>query len=187
MAPVITTWHVLFEFGPTGLGILKRFPSRRPASARGLRLYWNTLHDAFRHAHGIQILRCLAFPFNVTVDGNTSVAMRRACFRQYSSSTLTFSFNMAPIGLINSRARSTISSSTVVRFEPRTSYFGKPLVNEPQLDFSSTYAYAPRAGSLYLQDKMDIPRGGDSPDFGVRFDFLDPRAARPAIEATLQG
>lgn len=77
--------------------------------------------------------------------------------------------------------------SDIVRFEPRKSYFGKPLVNEPQLDFSSTYAYAPRAGSLYLQDKMDVPEEGILLNFGVRFDFLDPRAARPAVEATLRG
>lgn len=77
--------------------------------------------------------------------------------------------------------------SDLVRFEPRKTYFGKPLVNQPQLDFSSGYAYAPRAGSFYLQDKMDVPEEGILLNFGVRFDFLDPRASRPAIEASLQG
>ena len=77
--------------------------------------------------------------------------------------------------------------SDIIRFEPRRTYFGKPLVNEPQLDFSSSYAYAPRSGSVYLQDKVDLPDEGILLNFGARFDFLDPRAERPAIEATLQG
>ena len=77
--------------------------------------------------------------------------------------------------------------SDIVRFEPRMTYFGKPLVNDPQLDFSSAYAFAPRSGSFYLQDKMDVPEEGILLNFGVRFDYLDPRASRPAIEATLQG
>jgi outer membrane receptor for ferrienterochelin and colicin len=77
--------------------------------------------------------------------------------------------------------------SDIVRFEPRMTYFGKPLVNEPQLDFSSGYAFAPRSGSFYLQDKMDVPEEGILLNFGVRFDYLDPRASRPAVEATLLG
>jgi outer membrane receptor for ferrienterochelin and colicin len=77
--------------------------------------------------------------------------------------------------------------SDLVKLEPRKTYFGKPLVNEPQLDFSSAYTYAPRTGNAYIQDKMDFLKQGVLFSFGLRYDFLDPRASRPAIETTLSG
>jgi outer membrane receptor for ferrienterochelin and colicin len=78
-------------------------------------------------------------------------------------------------------------NSDIVRYEPRRTYFGKPLANEPQLNFSSSYRYRPRSGAIYVQDKIDLLDEGILLNVGARYDFLDPRAERPAIEATLQG
>ncbi len=74
-------------------------------------------------------------------------------------------------------------NSDIVKYEPRKTFFGKPLVNEPQLNFSSSYAYKPKSGSFYIQDKYDVPQSGILVNFGLRYDFLDPTANRPAIEA----
>jgi len=74
-------------------------------------------------------------------------------------------------------------SSDIVKYEPRKTYFGKPLVNEPQLNFSSSFAYYPKSGSVYIQDKIDLLKEGVLLNFGVRYDFLNPTAERPAIEA----
>ncbi len=71
----------------------------------------------------------------------------------------------------------------VVKYEPRRTYFGKPLVNEPQLNFSTSYGYRPRSGSAYLQSKTDVPSEGVLLNAGVRYDFLAPSAERPNIEA----
>ena len=68
------------------------------------------------------------------------------------------------------------------KLEPQTSYFGKPLLNEPLLNFSNAYHYFPRSGSIYVQDKIEFGYDGSVASFGLRFDFLDPRASRPAIE-----
>lgn len=73
--------------------------------------------------------------------------------------------------------------SDIVKYEPRKTYFGKPLVNEPQLNFSSAYSYRPRSGSVYIQDKIDVMREGILLNAGIRYDFLDPTAERPLIEA----
>ncbi len=73
--------------------------------------------------------------------------------------------------------------SDIVKYEPRKTFFGKPLVNEPQLNFSSSYRFRPKTGALYIQDKYDVPESGILINFGVRYDFLDPTASRPAIEA----
>ena len=64
----------------------------------------------------------------------------------------------APVHLVKFGAEITFYNlpSDIVQFEPRMTYFGKPMVNEPQLDFSSAYTYAPRAGWFYVQDKMDV-------------------------------
>ena len=71
----------------------------------------------------------------------------------------------------------------LVKYEPRKTYFGKPLINEPQLNFSSTYTYHPKTGSMYIQDKIDLLSEGILLNAGLRYDFLDPTASRPAIEA----
>jgi outer membrane receptor protein involved in Fe transport len=77
--------------------------------------------------------------------------------------------------------------SDLVKLEPRKTYFGKPIFGEPQLDFSSAYSYSPRSGSAYFQDKIDLLKEGILLSLGMRYDFLDPRASRPAIETSLLG
>lgn len=74
-------------------------------------------------------------------------------------------------------------NSDLVKLEPQKTYFGKPLVDEPQLDFSTTYAYSPRTFALYVSDKIDLPSEGILLNVGLRYDLMDPRASRPNIEA----
>lgn len=74
-------------------------------------------------------------------------------------------------------------SSDLVKYEPRKTYFGKPLINEPQLNFSSAYNYHPKSGAFYIQDKIDLANQGILLNVGLRYDFLNPTASRPAIEA----
>jgi outer membrane receptor for ferrienterochelin and colicin len=71
------------------------------------------------------------------------------------------------------------------KLEPRRTYFGKPLVNEPPLDFGSAYSYRPRTGAIYVQDKIDLLKDGLLVNLGLRYDFLDPRASRPALESSV--
>jgi len=72
-------------------------------------------------------------------------------------------------------------NSTVIRFEPQMTFFGKPLADAPLLDYSSAYRYFPRSGSFYAQDKIDFLDGSGVLNIGLRYDFLDTRATRPAI------
>lgn len=72
--------------------------------------------------------------------------------------------------------------SELVKFEPQTTYFGKPLPNAPFLNYSNSYGYRPRTGSVYVQDKVEFMRDGSNVSFGVRWDFLDPTASRPIVE-----
>ena len=74
-------------------------------------------------------------------------------------------------------------TTDLVKYEPRKTYFGKPLVNEPQLNFSSAFSYRPKSGSLYVQSKTDVPDEGVLLNAGLRYDFLAPTAERPNIEA----
>ncbi len=70
----------------------------------------------------------------------------------------------------------------VLKFEPQTTYFGKVLPDEPQLNYSSAYHYHPRTGALYLQDKLEVEADGAVVNLGFRWDFLDPRSQRPVVE-----
>lgn len=72
--------------------------------------------------------------------------------------------------------------SDVVKYEPRLSYFGKPIVNEPLLSFSSRYNYQPAIASAYIQDKIEVQRDGSNISFGLRWDYFDPEAERPVVE-----
>lgn len=74
-------------------------------------------------------------------------------------------------------------TSDLIKYEPRKTYFGKPLIDQPQLNFSSSYNYRPRSGAIYVQDKIDIPKDGILLSAGLRYDFMDPTAKRPNIEA----
>ena len=73
-------------------------------------------------------------------------------------------------------------NADIVKYEPQKSYFGKPLVTEPPLNFSTTYNYRPYSGSFFVQDKFEVKQSGMIINVGGRVDFLDPRASRPAIE-----
>ncbi len=73
-------------------------------------------------------------------------------------------------------------SSDLVKYEPQTTYFGKPIVEAPLLNYSNTYNYSPRSGSVYVQDKIELERDGSNVSFGLRWDFLDPTAERPIVE-----
>lgn len=73
-------------------------------------------------------------------------------------------------------------TSDVVKYEPQTTYFGKVLPDEPQLNYSSSYHYLPRAGSVYVQDKLEVEKDGAVVNLGMRYEFLDPRSARPVVE-----
>ena len=74
-------------------------------------------------------------------------------------------------------------NSDLVKYEPRKTYFGKPIINEPQLNFTSSYGYRPMSGAAYVQDKVNLADDGMLVTFGLRYDFLNPTASRPAIEA----
>jgi len=70
----------------------------------------------------------------------------------------------------------------LVKYEPQRTYFGKILPDEPQLNYSSSYHYYPRIGSVYLQDKLEVEADGAVVNLGFRWDFLDPRSERPIVE-----
>jgi len=72
--------------------------------------------------------------------------------------------------------------SDLVKYEPQLTYFGKPLVDAPLLNYSNAYSYRPRTGSLFLQDKIQIVEEGSNVSLGIRWDFFDPRAERPTVE-----
>jgi len=72
--------------------------------------------------------------------------------------------------------------SDIIKLEPRKTYFGKPKVGEDLLNYSNSYQYRPRSGSIYIQDKIVSGYDGSTVSAGIRLDFLDPRASRPAIE-----
>ncbi len=75
-------------------------------------------------------------------------------------------------------------SSDVVKYEPQRTYFGKVLVDSPQLNYSTMYNYSPRSGSIYVQDKLEVKKDGAVVNLGFRWDFLDPRSERPVVEYT---
>jgi outer membrane receptor protein involved in Fe transport len=72
--------------------------------------------------------------------------------------------------------------SDLVKYEPQTTYFGKPIVDAPLLNYSNSYRYKPRSGSIFVQDKIELMKDGSNMSIGVRWDFLDPRAERPIVE-----
>jgi len=72
--------------------------------------------------------------------------------------------------------------SDLVKYEPQTTYFGKPIVDAPLLNYSNSYDYAPRSGSVYVQDRIELVHDGSNLTFGMRWDFLDPTAERPIVE-----
>ncbi|MBI5215947.1 MAG: TonB-dependent receptor [Ignavibacteriae bacterium] len=75
--------------------------------------------------------------------------------------------------------------SDLVKYEPQRTYFGKILVDEPLLNFSTSYQYYPRSGAIYLQDKLQVEADGATVNLGFRWDFLDPSSERPVVENVL--
>lgn len=73
-------------------------------------------------------------------------------------------------------------ASDLVKYEPQTTYFGKPIETAPLLNYSNTYSYFPRSGSAFVQDKVEFKRDGATLNVGLRWDFLDPRAKRPIVD-----
>lgn len=71
--------------------------------------------------------------------------------------------------------------SDLLKLEPRTTFYGQPMPEEPPLDYSSSYRYFPRVGNFYLQDTYEAEDGLVLKG-GLRYDWLDPRARRPVIE-----
>lgn len=72
--------------------------------------------------------------------------------------------------------------SDLVKYEPQTTYFGKPIIGAPLLNYSNAYNYRPRSGSVYVQDKVELERDGSNFSIGLRWDFLDPTAERPILD-----
>ena len=73
-------------------------------------------------------------------------------------------------------------NSDLVKYEPQTTYFGKPIETAPLLNYSNSYSYFPRSGSAFAQDKIEFRRDGATLNVGLRWDFLDPRARRPLVD-----
>ena len=72
-------------------------------------------------------------------------------------------------------------STDIVKYEPRLTYFGKPQPSLPLLNYSTRYNYFPKSGAAFVQDKI-AAEDGTTINVGLRYDFLDPMASRPAIE-----
>ncbi|MFH0990734.1 MAG: TonB-dependent receptor [bacterium] len=70
----------------------------------------------------------------------------------------------------------------LIKYEPQTNYFGKPVLFSEPLNFSNSYTYQPRSGNVFLQDKIQIVEDGSIITLGLRWDFFDPTAERPIVE-----
>lgn len=68
----------------------------------------------------------------------------------------------------------------LAKYEPQRTYFGKPLLSAPQLNYSTQYRFFPKSGMAYIQDRISIENATIS--VGFRYDFLNPTAKRPAFE-----
>jgi outer membrane receptor for ferrienterochelin and colicin len=73
-------------------------------------------------------------------------------------------------------------SSDLVKYEPQLTYFGKPILDAPMLNYSNAYSYQPRSGSVYVQDKIKSVTDEGNVTLGLRWDFFDPTAERPIVE-----
>ncbi len=73
-------------------------------------------------------------------------------------------------------------ASDLVKYEPQLTYFGKPILDAPLLNYSNSYHYLPRSGGIFVQDKIQHSEDGSNVSIGLRWDFLDPTADRPLVE-----
>ncbi len=51
-------------------------------------------------------------------------------------------------------------TSDVLKYEPQMTYYGRPILDKPLLNYSDSYRYGPRSGSVYIQDKIEVERDG---------------------------
>lgn len=70
--------------------------------------------------------------------------------------------------------------NAIEKYEPQKTYFGKPLPLEKPLNYSTAFRYFPKSGSAFVQSKYEVDNATVS--FGIRYDFLNPTAKRPAYE-----
>lgn len=68
----------------------------------------------------------------------------------------------------------------LIKYEPQRTMWGKPLVDEPQLNYSNYFHYQPYDGAVYFQTKWETPEKS-LVNIGFRYDFLNPRASKPSI------
>ncbi|MFZ0392179.1 MAG: TonB-dependent receptor [Calditrichia bacterium] len=74
----------------------------------------------------------------------------------------------------------------MLKFEPQRTVWGKPIEDEPLLNYSNYFNYQPYNGAVYLQTKWETPEKSLI-NLGVRYDFLDPRAQVPTVTIPTQG
>ena len=72
--------------------------------------------------------------------------------------------------------------SDLIKYEPQKTYFGKPILNAPLLNYSNSYSYQPQTGNIFIQDKIEIKEDGSNLSFGLRWDYFNPKASRPIVE-----
>ena len=68
----------------------------------------------------------------------------------------------------------------IVKYEPKKTFWGRPILDEPPYNFSSQYGYRPWQGAIYGQTKIDNKIF--VMNLGLRWDVFDPRAQRPIVE-----
>lgn len=68
----------------------------------------------------------------------------------------------------------------LLKFEPQRTMWGKPMVDEPTLNYSNYFDYNPYSGAFYFQTKWETPQKS-MVNLGFRYDFLDPRARVPSV------
>jgi len=68
----------------------------------------------------------------------------------------------------------------IIKYQPRKTFWGRPILNQPPYSFNTTYDYNPWQGALFFQTKVDNKIF--VANFGVRWDIFDPRARRPVVE-----
>lgn len=68
----------------------------------------------------------------------------------------------------------------LIKYEPQKTYFGKPLLLATPLNYSTNFRFFPKSGDAYVQGKYTVDNATISA--GIRYDFLNPTAKRPAFE-----
>jgi len=69
------------------------------------------------------------------------------------------------------------------RWEPQLSFWGKPLVTEPPLNYANKYEYSPVQFAAFIEDKID--KDYIIVNVGLRADYFDPSAEYPEYSGYL--